>query len=64
MYVGSTIEIKKRWANHKSDSINKKANKCYVSKHFSELNHPDTTCLCIIEGELLGPPLPPPYRVN
>ena len=54
MYVGSTIDIKKRWANHKSDSKNKKANKCYVSKHFSELNHPDTSCLCITPIEVVN----------
>ena len=54
MYVGSTINIKKRWANHKSDSKNKKINKCYVSKHFSELNHPDTSCFSITPIEIVN----------
>ena len=48
LYVGSTTNLKKRWANHKSDSKNKKSNKCYVAKHYNENVHPNDDCNSLI----------------
>ena len=39
-YVGSSMDIKKRWANHKSDAKNGKINKCLTAKHVAEHDHP------------------------
>ena len=50
LYVGSTTNFKKRWANHKSDSKLKKTTKCIVAKHYADLVHPsggDLDCLII-----------------
>ena len=40
MYVGSTMNFKSRWANHKSDAKNGKAKKCWSAKHVCEQHHP------------------------
>ena len=56
MYVGSTVDLKKRWANHKSDSKNKHSKKCYVAKHYCELDHPvdnNVSCLKITPIEIV-----------
>ena len=56
MYVGSTMDLKKRWANHKSDAKNGKSNKCFVAKHYNNLVHPSDTnisCLRIIPIEIV-----------
>ena len=42
-YIGSTKNLKLRWANHKSDCRLKKTNKCCVAKHVSEMQHPNST---------------------
>jgi len=39
-YIGSTTDMKKRWANHKSDFLNKKTKKCRFAQHSNE-PHPD-----------------------
>lgn len=39
-YVGSTMNLKLRWANHKSDIKKKKVTKCKMSAHVSNTNHP------------------------
>ena len=41
LYVGSTVNIKKRWANHKSDVKLKKVKKCSVAAHVASEKHPD-----------------------
>ena len=56
MYVGSTVDLKKRWANHKSDSKNKHSKKCYVAKHYCDLDHPadnNVSCLKITPIEIV-----------
>ena len=40
-YVGSTVNIKARWRNHKSDVKLKKVKKCGVAEHVATLPHPD-----------------------
>ena len=40
-YVGSTVNIKARWRNHKSDAKLKKAKKCGVAEHVTKVAHPD-----------------------
>ena len=42
LYVGSTINLKKRWANHKSDCKNGKTQKCWVSNHVNNIKTHDT----------------------
>ena len=39
LYVGSTNNLKKRWANHKSDCKKEKSNKCWVSNHVTSQPH-------------------------
>ena len=53
MYVGSTVDLKKRWANHKSDSKLKKSKKCHVAKHFNEVDHPNIDCIKITPIEIV-----------
>ena len=40
VYIGSTIDIKPRWRNHKSDFLRKQTHKCGWSAH-SSATHPD-----------------------
>ena len=40
-YVGSTKNLKLRWANHKSDAKLRKIKKCAVAKHVAEMKHPE-----------------------
>lgn len=45
LYIGSTVHLKKRWANHKSDMNLKKGTKCSVAQHVIDKPHPtDTNC--------------------
>ena len=56
MYVGSTVNLKNRWRNHKSDSKNKISTKCYVAKHYTEMTHPNDdniSCLKITPIEIV-----------
>eukprot|EP00745_Piridium_sociabile_P020923 TRINITY_DN32272_c0_g1_i5.p1 TRINITY_DN32272_c0_g1~~TRINITY_DN32272_c0_g1_i5.p1 ORF type:complete len:867 (+),score=134.27 TRINITY_DN32272_c0_g1_i5:352-2601(+) len=39
-YVGSTKDLKRRWANHKSDVNKKLAQRCGVARHLSQTQHP------------------------
>jgi hypothetical protein len=39
VYVGSTKNLKLRWANHKSDVLLKKTQKCAVSQHMNARTH-------------------------
>lgn len=39
-YVGSTVDLKRRWANHKSDTNLGKVNKCMVASHVRGNAHP------------------------
>ena len=39
-YVGSTTNLKLRWANHKSDVNRNKTNKCMVAQHVNMTSHP------------------------
>ena len=32
-YIGSAVDMKKRWANHRTDFINKKLSKCKLAGH-------------------------------
>ena len=45
MYIGSTKNLKLRWANHKSDNKLKKTNKCRVARHVNDMKHPDSSNL-------------------
>ena len=49
LYVGSTKNLKSRWANHKSDTKLKKNTKCTVSKQVNTLPHPDSKDLDYLE---------------
>ena len=40
MYVGSSINLKKRWAGHKSDCKLGHTKKCAVAKHIKADEHP------------------------
>ena len=48
LYVGSTINTKKRWANHKSDAKLKKTKKCRVAAHVGGVCHPTDPQLSFI----------------
>lgn len=39
-YVGSAVDIKSRWRNHRADFIGQKTNKCGLASH-SVLSHPE-----------------------
>ena len=39
-YIGSSVNIKTRWRNHKSDFLNKKTSKCRFAQHANE-HHPE-----------------------
>lgn len=49
IYVGSTKNLKLRWANHKSDIKFKKAHKCQVAHHVSHTSHPEDTTASFIK---------------
>ena len=40
-YVGSTKNLKLRWANHKSDAKLKRVNKCSVAHYVHAMDHPN-----------------------
>ena len=40
-YVGSTKNLRLRWANHKSDAKLKRVNKCSVAHHVHATDHPN-----------------------
>jgi len=40
MYVGSTTNLRRRWANHKSDIKHNKVTKCSLTRHVCEGEHP------------------------
>jgi len=45
LYIGSTKNLKRRWANHKSDIKLNKCKKCKVVQHVVEKQHPkDSEC--------------------
>ena len=48
-YIGSTTDLKKRWANHKSDILRAKTVKCATSKHVAESPHPNDPTLSFIK---------------
>ena len=39
-YTGSTVNLKLRWANHKSDINLQKSTKCRLAKHVTQFPHP------------------------
>ena len=49
LYIGSTKNLKLRWANHKSDTKLRKVTKCTVSKHVCESPHPISDNLDFLE---------------
>ena len=49
LYVGSTTNLKKRWANHKSDAKNKKTTKCKVAYHVGSLKHSDDSNMSFLK---------------
>ena len=40
-YIGSAVDMPKRWRNHRSDFLNKKVSKCRFAQHSEEI-HPET----------------------
>ena len=49
-YVGSTVDLRSRWAGHKSDCKLKLNKKCKVADHVNTVSHPTDpkfTYLCI-----------------
>ena len=48
-YVGCTYDLKKRWANHKSDCKLKKSTKCSVAAHVSSTYHPHDDNLSFLQ---------------
>ena len=49
LYVGSTKNLKFRWANHKSDTKLKKTTKCNVSWHVCKESHPESENLDFLQ---------------
>ncbi|KAL8568259.1 hypothetical protein ACOMHN_040832 [Nucella lapillus] len=50
LYIGSSVNLRHRWANHKSDCKLRKGHKCHVAQHFLDKQHPvdpQFTCLRI-----------------
>ena len=45
IYIGSTVNLKSRWANHKCDARGGKAKKCRVAAHVKFANHPEDDAL-------------------
>ena len=48
-YIGSTTNLKLRWANHKSDCKLKKVTKCSVADHVSRMVHPNDATFSFLE---------------
>jgi hypothetical protein len=48
-YIGSTMDLKKRWANHKSDIKLKKGKKCSTAQHVMDKAHPNDPTLPFIQ---------------
>eukprot|EP00745_Piridium_sociabile_P028914 TRINITY_DN46767_c1_g1_i5.p1 TRINITY_DN46767_c1_g1~~TRINITY_DN46767_c1_g1_i5.p1 ORF type:complete len:381 (-),score=50.73 TRINITY_DN46767_c1_g1_i5:160-1302(-) len=48
-YVGSTKNLKLRWANHKSDTNLKKTTKCTVAQHVHAKDHPNDSKLSFLQ---------------
>ncbi|KAL8565046.1 hypothetical protein ACOMHN_003422 [Nucella lapillus] len=54
LYIGSTVNLRHRWANPKSDCKLRKGHKCHVAQHFLDKQHPvdpQFTCLRIFAIE-------------
>ncbi|KAL8609727.1 hypothetical protein ACOMHN_042766 [Nucella lapillus] len=54
LYIGSSVNLCHRWANHKSDCKLRKGHKCHVAQHFLDKQHPvdpQFTCLRIFAIE-------------
>ncbi|KAL8562037.1 hypothetical protein ACOMHN_031808 [Nucella lapillus] len=54
LYIGSSVNLRHRWANHKSDCKLRKGHKCHVAQHFLDKQHPvdpQFTCLRIFAIE-------------
>ncbi|KAL8589127.1 hypothetical protein ACOMHN_017290 [Nucella lapillus] len=54
LYIGSSVNLRHRWANHKSDCKLRKGHKCHVAQHFLDKQHPvdpQLTCLRIFAIE-------------
>ncbi|KAL8572451.1 hypothetical protein ACOMHN_005597 [Nucella lapillus] len=48
LYIGSSVNLRHRWANHKSDCKLRKGHKCHVAQHFLDKQHPvDPQCTCL-----------------
>ncbi|KAL8620511.1 hypothetical protein ACOMHN_029547 [Nucella lapillus] len=48
LYIGSSVNLRHRWANHKSDCKLRKGHKCHVAQHFLDKQHPvDPQFTCI-----------------
>ena len=48
-YVGSTKNLKLRWAKHKSDAKLKRVNKCSVAHHVNAIDHPNDTTFSYLQ---------------
>ncbi|KAL8615063.1 hypothetical protein ACOMHN_013597 [Nucella lapillus] len=54
LYIGSSVNLRHRWANHKSDCKLRKGHRCHVAQHFLDKQHPvdpQFTCLRIFAIE-------------
>ncbi|KAL8625239.1 hypothetical protein ACOMHN_029997 [Nucella lapillus] len=54
LYIGSSVNLRHRWASHKSDCKLRKGHKCHVAQHFLDKQHPvdpQFTCLRIFAIE-------------
>ncbi|KAL8558824.1 hypothetical protein ACOMHN_046406 [Nucella lapillus] len=54
LYIGSSVNLRHRWSNHKSDCKLRKGHKCHVAQHFLDKQHPvdpQFTCLQIFAIE-------------
>ncbi|KAL8594824.1 hypothetical protein ACOMHN_047541 [Nucella lapillus] len=54
LYIGSSVNLRHRWSNHKSDCKLRKGHKCHVAQHFLDKQHPvdpQFTCLRIFAIE-------------
>ena len=59
LYIGSTVNLCQRWANHKSDCKWRKGHKCRVAQHFVDMEHPadpQFACLRIFAIETVYDP--------
>ncbi|KAL8617391.1 hypothetical protein ACOMHN_035883 [Nucella lapillus] len=48
LYIGSTVNLRHRWTNHKYDCKLRKGHKCHVAQHFLDKQHPvDPQFICL-----------------